>query len=264
MVALPPPFPATGPQSAWGKQDPLPSKLQESCDIPKKPQGCNEPEATTSVTSTSNPLEGSKPALPGSGIAGGLLSIQLDFQIPKCHPLIPPEPQHSPCPANSSCPQGSVPLERGLVMEQGRNSGNRRGWRGEKAQFMDKTSPDTSPATELGLAAKLQPIPGFFFFFPKGGSCFLSRPWLQWTKKKKIPQKPAQQLEIPAPNAAGVCCAHSFCSLHPSNPRLATAPGWAPRAGRSRHPGATGSRAKVTLGGDLSRAEVPALSPQQR
>lgn len=129
---------------------------------------------------------------------------------------------------------------------------------------MDKTSPDTSPSTELSLAAKLQPIPGFF---PEGDSCFLSRPRLQWTKKeKKNPKKSAQQLEIPAPNAAGICSAHSFSSLHPSNPRLpaalATAPGWAPRAGRSRHPGATGSRAKVTLGGDLSRAEVPALFPR--
>lgn len=36
-VALPPPFSDPGPQPAWTKQDPLPSTLQETSDIPKKP-----------------------------------------------------------------------------------------------------------------------------------------------------------------------------------------------------------------------------------
>lgn len=221
-------------------------------------------------------LEGSKPALPGPDTVGSLFSIQfhaVEFtgvnassQISKSHTLIlhkhrllnpRPEPWHGACSANASTrpfsplPDGQDSLDPGYpqgihatgikLNHEAMNAFRKpTTWCGEKAQFMDKNSSDT-PEQDQGT--QQMPPQGFF---PERGSCSLSH-------HITIDKNSAQQLEIPAPNATGVCFPNSLPSLHLTNPQLpSSAPcqpsDWCQGQAKITTSGARASYVKVTGG----------------
>lgn len=284
LAAGPPASPCkAAARSTQGKRDPLPSDLQETSSRPAVPatalqpaqQGCNKPEATTSFTIASNRLEGSKPALPGLNTVSSLFSIQfhaVEFtgmsarsQILKSHTLIlhkhqllslRSEPRHSPCSANASTslplparqdspdprdPQGIRTTGAKLNHEAMSAFRKPAAWCREQARFMDKNGADTSRAAGWLGARPRHPTHASPGFLPERGSCSLSHPIT--TDKNSV-----QQLEIPAPNATGVCFPNSLSSLHPTNPQLPSGDRCQPHHCCQGHAKITTTGARVSYG----------------